>query len=131
MCTLIYECVIKKTSCGASSWSIYDIMLALKSSSAKLSSRHRFSMVFIFFSLLHTSTITRSSVANAECNAITGCFEDTLGSRVVYRAADDDGLAVAFEITCMLETNGWCSVGFSNTGVMVCYCCESFIVHSD
>jgi hypothetical protein len=52
------------------------------------------------------------------CELDVGCFNSSEGNLVKY-SETIDGLAIAFEIICELETDGWCSLGFSNTRSMV------------
>ena len=54
-----------------------------------------------------------------------GCFNSSEGNLVRY-SETSDGNAIAFDIICELQTDGWCSLGFSNTGAMVCHLLMQF-----
>lgn len=76
-------------------------------------------------STMMTTTTLPTTSENEVCGVNVGCFSSSEGNSVKY-SETSDGLAVAFDITCALETDGWCSVGFSNTGSMVRHVLKEF-----
>lgn len=65
-------------------------------------------------------TTTLATPGVEDCGDGVGCFYDNWGSVVKY-SMTEDGLDIQFEISCPLDDSGWCSVGFSDTGLMVSY----------